>query len=291
MQLSPSTIDVLADMISGGSASMNTPPPIGIYRSGPDLERFMRACNVDFSIGAGSRVPSLTSCLINLNRDNDGITLTRIIEAAADPRPFAKVPEKHEAVLQELNRVLRPDGLELQERNGKYKVSPVGAASAVLDHLAAAAEVIDFDTVKRDLGRALESAERDAEDAVTAACSVVESVCRSVLVELKLPLPAKKDIQSLYKVVRDPLGLGPERGDLPDEVRDDIRKILSGLVTSVEGIGALRTHAGDAHGRERGYKRIDAHIARLAIHAASTLALFIIETWQRKFPSKDLLRH
>ncbi|WP_446686926.1 abortive infection family protein [Paracoccus niistensis] len=54
------------------------------------------------------------------------------------------------------------------------------------------------------------------------------------------------------------------------------------------GVGSLRTHGGDAHGRERGYARIDARIARLSIHAASTAALFLIETWQRKFPTRPL---
>jgi hypothetical protein len=29
-------------------------------------------------------------------------------------------------------------------------------------------------------------------------------------------------------------------------------------------------------------------IASLAIHSASTVALFLIETWQRKFPSREL---
>jgi hypothetical protein len=54
---------------------------------------------------------------------------------------------------------------------------------------------------------------------------------------------------------------------------------------------ALRTHGGDAHGRERGFARIDYRIASLAIHAASTVALFVIETWQRKFPSRELPLH
>lgn len=161
----------------------------------------------------------------------------------------------------------------------------------MVDQLAKKAEVVDFDTVSRDLDRALASAESDPEDAVTAACSTVESVCRSVLVELDLDLPAKKDVQGLYKAVREPLGLSPERADLPAQIADDVRKILGGLSTAVEGLGALRTHGGDAHGRERGFGRIDARIARLAIHTASTLALFIIETWEKKFPARPLRRH
>ena len=43
----------------------------------------------------------------------------------------------------------------------------------------------------------------------------------------------------------------------------------------------MRTHGGDAHGREKGFRRIDPRIARLAINAASSLALFLIETWER----------
>jgi hypothetical protein len=104
-------------------------------------------------------------------------------------------------------------------------------------------------------------------------------------------LPARKDISALYKAVREPLGISPDRADFPQEIVDDVRKILSGLTTAVEGIGALRTHAGDAHGRERGFKRIDARIARLAIHSASTLALFMLETWQQKYPTKAIIRH
>lgn len=72
------------------------------------------------------------------------------------------------------------------------------------------------------------------------------------------------------------------RDDLPALVAQDIRKVLSGLSTTAEGIGSLRTHGGDAHGRERGHPMIDPRIARLAIHAASTIALFFIETWERK---------
>jgi hypothetical protein len=139
------------------------------------------------------------------------------------------------------------------------------------------AGILDFDTVSRDLERALASAREDPEDAVTAACSTVESVCRSILIELEQPLPDKKDIKGLFNAVKRPLGLSPDRTDLDSLIADDVRKI-----------GALRTHGGDAHGRERGYTRIDHRIASLAIHSASTVALFLIETWQRKFPSREL---
>lgn len=163
-----------------------------------------------------------------------------------------------------------------------------GFAPPMLGSLSGVAETLDFDTVTRDLDRALASANEDPEDAVTAACSTVESVCRSILIELNECLPDKKDIKGLFSAVRKPLGLSPDRTDLDPLIADDVRKILSGFATAIEGIGALRTHGGDAHGRERGYTRIDQRIANLAIHAASTVALFLIQTWQRKYPQRVL---
>lgn len=166
-----------------------------------------------------------------------------------------------------------------------------GFSSPVLGSLSGAAGILNFDTVSRDLERALGSAKDDPEDAVTAACSTVESVCRSILIELGEGLPDKKDIKGLFGAVRKPLGLASDRTDLDPLIADDVRKILNGLATVIEGIGALRTHGGDAHGRERGYARLDRRIASLAIHAASTVALFLIETWQRKYPERDLKLH
>jgi hypothetical protein len=163
-----------------------------------------------------------------------------------------------------------------------------GQAPPALSRLSGTADVLSFDTVSRDLQRALDSAQRDPESAVTSACSTVESVCRSVLIELGEELPAKKDIKGLFNAVKKPLGLSPDRTDIDPQIADDVRKVLGGLATVVEGIGALRTHGGDAHGRERGYVRMDARIASLAINSASTVALFLIETWQKRFPTKQL---
>jgi|TARA_R110000744_G_scaffold302108_3_gene411114 hypothetical protein len=285
--LSPQSIDAIADVITGGGANDST-PPVGIYRSGHRIEKFMRSCHVPFAV-EGSRVQSLVQCLTELNNSPEAQQrFPRIIEASADPRDFVHEPERHVSVLDFLNRALRFDGFEVQQHGGQMRLIDAGKGIPVLAELAGLSEVIDFDTVSRDLARALASSQSDPEDAVTAACSTVESVCRSILIELELPLPAKKDVQALYNAVKQPLGLSPDRSDIDPLIAADVRQILSGLATVIAGVGALRTHGGDAHGREKGFARIDARIARLSIHSASTAALFLIETWQRKFPSRPL---
>ncbi|MEW8437704.1 MAG: abortive infection family protein [Candidatus Thiodiazotropha taylori] len=153
------------------------------------------------------------------------------------------------------------------------------------------AQSLDLDTVARDLDRALSDAKDDPESALTSACSTLESVCRSLIIEMGEDLPKTKDLMNLYKAVRKPLGLTPDKSRFPSEISNDVLKILGGLTTVVEGVGAIRTHGGDAHGRERGYTRIDTRIASLSVHAASSVALFLIETWQKKYPGKKLPYH
>jgi AcrR family transcriptional regulator len=288
--LSPQTIDALAAVISGGGGN-DSAEPIGIYRSGSKLERFMRSCGVDMQIGSGSRVPALTDTLLSLHRMEDSATLQKVLQAAADPRDFINSPEKHTAVLEHLNTHLWHDGLELQYQGQQVRLVAAGTSAPIITELGKAVQTFDFDTVQRELERALANAASDPEDAITAACSLIEGVCRSVLIELDKPLPAKRDISSLYRAVRDPLGLSPDRTDLPEDSLADIKTVLGGLSAVVQGIGSLRTNVGDAHGRERGFKRVDARIARLAIHSAGNVSLFFIETWQAKFPTKPLVRH
>ena len=145
-----------------------------------------------------------------------------------------------------------------------------------------------LDTVTTEFERALENIDKDPEASITAASSLLESICRSIVVGRGSGLPKNMDIQSLYKPVRDILSLNPSTiGDI-GEVENDVRQILSALFTTVSGVGALRTHTGTAHGREKGFRRVDPRIARLAVNTAATISLFLIETWERKFPDDKL---
>ena len=280
--LSPQSIDAIAEVISGGSGDKRA---ISIYRTKGRIENFLAAFNIPFSENGDTRVTWLTNCLIELNNSTKAKQVfPKAIEAAADPRNFIDDPERHAVVVEYLNRRLSLDGFELVPmQHGRIKLVELGQEVFPIVTFGEQLASIGFDTAKCDLDRALANSCTDPEDAVTAACSMVESVCRSILNELDEPLPRKKDVQSLYNALKKPLGLSPDRSDIPTPIAGDVRQVLSGLITVTAGIGSLRTHGGDAHGRERGSTRlVDERIARLSIHAASTLALFLVETWQRK---------
>jgi len=267
------SIEALTDVITGGGGYSAT-PPIGLYRSGPKLVAFFR--NFGLKLEVVSRVPSVRELLDDVNERPDGHKLLgQIVERVTDPHDFVNEPDKLKAVLEHLNRHLALDGFEVRQVGRSYRLIGTTVETPAALALRERIEALDLDSVQRDFDRAME--EGDPEDAVTAACSTVESVCKSLLDLMGLPYPAKQDIGGLTKEVSRHLKLSPERTD----ITHDIKQILGGLAAVTGGIGALRTHAGDAHGRGKGTAKVDARIARLAVHAASTVSLFFIETWQR----------
>jgi Abortive infection C-terminus len=273
------TIHALAEAVTGGAAYDNS-KPIGLYRSGPKLERFFGALNIELRIGNGSRVPTVIEALSRANKQEPE-AIIRVIEAVSDPRDFLNEPDKHTAVVEYLNKRLKYEGYELRANGNLWKLFSLGTGSIAAESFGTAITVLDYSSVEADLQRALSQADNDPEDAITSACSTVESVCKCILDDMGKEYPAKQDIRGLVTEVSKHLNLSPGREDLPSEWAADIKQILGGLASVTGGIGALRTHAGDAHGRGKRKAPVDSRIARLAIHAASTVSLFFIETWNR----------
>jgi hypothetical protein len=274
------TIIALTEVVTGGSN--NSRSTVFGYRTGPMLERFLGALNIPLCIGNASRVPSVQAALEEAARQIDGAEkIVSLIEAVADPREFEDEPEKLNAVVNYLNKRLRSDGFELRRIHDECKVVAIATNAFAAAALQEKAKALDLGSVRADFERALNEADRDPPHAITSACSTVESVCKCILDEIGKPYPANKDIKGLLTEVAKHLNLSPGRDDLPKEWEQDIRQILSGLFSVTGGIGALRTHAGDAHGKGKTRIPVDPRIARLAIHAASTVSLFYIETWQK----------
>ncbi|WP_139204534.1 abortive infection family protein [Pacificibacter marinus] len=179
------------------------------------------------------------------------------------------------------------EDLPFEKLVGEIATQPSHTAAP---HLMKISSEWTLDTVEREFSRAFDNLETDPEAAVTAACSMLESVFRSIInARPEIDMPRSMEIKVLYKAIRDPLGLSPSKDVQESEIQADVRTILSALSNAIQGIGALRSHSGTAHGRERGFQRLDPRIARLAVGSASTLALFLIETWERKFPEDKLL--
>ncbi len=135
----------------------------------------------------------------------------------------------------------------------------------------------DFSSVKNEFDRALENIVTDPHASITAASSIIESVCKTYIETFNLEMPNRQNIVPLWKSVQMHLGLNLDRN-----LEDDQRKILQGLSSIVDGVGAFRTHIGSAHGRGVTQPKIVVAEARLAVNASHTLVVFILECWHAK---------
>lgn len=135
----------------------------------------------------------------------------------------------------------------------------------------------DIPSIEAEFNRALANVNSEPREAVSAACNILESIFKVYIADENLPQPQKQDLQNVWKVVRADLGF-----DTKLVQDDDLKRVLSGIISIVDGIGAFRTHASSAHGEGRKTYKLKPRHARLAIHSAHTLALFVLETWDEK---------
>lgn len=134
-------------------------------------------------------------------------------------------------------------------------------------------DVIDF-----EFDRALKNVTVSPREAVSAACNILETIFKIYIEEhTHLSMPAKQDLQAVWKVVK--LDLGMDASIIEER---DLQEIISGIMATVNGIGALRTHGSSAHGPGKRPYRLKPRHARLAVHAAHTIAAFVLETWDER---------
>lgn len=88
---------------------------------------------------------------------------------------------------------------------------------------------------------------------------------------------SKQDLKPLWTVVRRHLGFDPAA-----MAETDLQKILTGFIAIVEGIGALRIHAGSAHGAGVTSYRLEPRQVRLMTHSAHMVKMIAVGTWQKR---------
>lgn len=181
--------------------------------------------------------------------------------------------EGHAAERKRIEKILAIEGLSYSH-GGRIFGAAVSVPARSLDDLLRKKDIPEIEVEFR---RALESVELDPPAALTAACAILESFCRIYLQEEGLELPSDRSAKPLWNAVAHHIGFAP--ASQPDQ---NIKKVLSGFLSVVDGIACLRTHDGSAHGRERRAYRILPRHARLAVHAAHTLVLFGLETWESR---------
>jgi hypothetical protein len=186
-------------------------------------------------------------------------------------------PDEDDATESPIERVIT--GLEQEGYQVEgYKILP--ATKTPLVSLQGHLQAINSQSIMDDWSRMLSTAETDPEDAITSARALVESTCKSILEELQIPYEDKWSLGRLYKKTAQELQLSPSG------YREQIfKQILSGMFSVTNGLAAVRNAFGDAHGKGKQPVQATSRHARLAVNAAGTLAVFLLETLEERHRS------
>ncbi|HDH1656436.1 Uncharacterised protein [Klebsiella pneumoniae] len=133
---------------------------------------------------------------------------------------------------------------------------------------------LEIPALDQEFIRALTHVDASPREAVSAASNILESICKVYISENNLAMPNKKDLKNLFDVVRKSLNI--QRESIEDQ---DLLRIISGIISVVDGIASLRTHTSSAHGAGVRQYNLKPRHARLAIHSAHTIGLYILESW------------
>lgn len=117
----------------------------------------------------------------------------------------------------------------------------------------------------------------DPEGAITAARTLLESVCKHILDECGVEYGDSADLPKLYGLTSKELNLAPSQ-----HTEDAFKKILGGAHSVVDGLANLRNRLGDAHGQgKRPVKPLPRH-AELSVNMAGSMASFLLATFEAR---------
>lgn len=152
--------------------------------------------------------------------------------------------------------------------------SSTPGATAMSDRLT---KLDDWEAVQRSWQAAVNKVVSDPEGAITATRTTLESVCKHICDERQVPYEAGWDLSKLYKATTTALKISPDQHS-----EQIIKQILSGVVTVVSGLAAMRNALSDAHGKGKYSVRPHPRHAKLAVNTGFAVAGFLIDTHVEK---------
>jgi Abortive infection C-terminus len=265
MQIPKSMIDLTSEIL-GGHYSHN------------GLNSLFLECGAPGETPLGNKVDKCSTWL-KLTNAESRVDPLRVLGKLLEYYMDYEIPDSNFNIVQwvenreRIHRALARHGL-VYEFGGMVLATHGSSPRRALNHILRAR---DLPGVEEEFRRIEGAIDPDPRGALTAACALLESLFKIYIEDEALEMPRDQTIKPLWSVVSKELGLDP--ASLPD---DDLKRILSGLTSVVDGLGALRTHAGSAHGRGRIKYRPEPRHARVVANSACTLATFVLETWEKR---------
>lgn len=265
MKIDESHIHKLSEIITGDITDT-------LYRSGPVLvELFNRHCESKDSYAQGfpTRYVYAERKLKELNGTDN---LKKLLEEVVDPVLYIDNKSSVQNVVDKINKTIYYDGFELRFSGKRYKVY-----SLENDIKPDALLKLNDDYLKEQIEKCDNKIkDGDFDGAITNARTIVETIIKHILSNNNQEDDYKGDILDGYKKIRAILKLNPSDPKYPNH----IAKMLSGLISVVDGLAEMRNKMSDSHARRQ---KPEKHHAKLALNSAKTISEFLIESFNKQF--------
>lgn len=198
--------------------------------------------------------------------------------------------EESEKIVQLYNIYLRNDGFQLVEKtrlSGKPVFIGRHVGISVTPGIAAVKQTLggtDPGYIAYQITRMEAAVLNDPALAIGTAKELVETCCKTILEARGISFSKSVELSDLIKLTTKELKLSPDGIRSSARAADTIKRLLSNLGTITQGLAELRNQYGTGHGKAAGSKGLDARHAKLAVGAASTLAVFLAETHNEQQP-------
>lgn len=133
--------------------------------------------------------------------------------------------------------------------------------------------------------KALKRKGSDPEGAITAARTLLETVCKHILNHEGVAYSGNSDLPRLYHLTAEHLSLAPSQ-----HTEKLFKSILGKCESIVSDLASMRNKLGDAHGKDQGTIQPDTVHAELAVNLAGSLSTFIISVWEESVVSEGKKR-
>ena len=243
------------------------------YETHASLDNLFLYADINSEIPGLSKPAKVQQVLMEVNKANSEPlkVLGKILEKYLDGGVlYIRDQEKFDGQIEKINKILSDNSL-LYMTGGIIS----GSLTTPTKSLENVIKQLEIPALDQEFVRALTHVDASPREAVSAASNILESICKVYITENNLVMPNKKDLKNLFDVVRKSLKI--QRESIEDE---DLLRIISGIISVVDGIASLRTHTSSAHGAGIKQYNLKPRHARLAIHSAHTIGLYILESWK-----------
>jgi hypothetical protein len=204
--------------------------------------------------------------------------------------PIRRAEDEQTRIVAKLNPILVRDGFVLAPAGRMsgypiYKVKETTATSSqpADDRITTVLASYDAAGVNDGWAKALARRDSDPDGAITAAKSLVESVCKHIIEGAGDTYNDRTDdLPGLYNQAAKHLNLSASQHD-----EDVYKRILGNIHSVVQHLAEIRNKVGDAHGKGRRAVKPKPRHADLAVNLAGTMALFLISTWTERNPPEE----